>query len=413
MCWDNGSHSRLSPMSMGRNYRKLWAGNAASNFGDGISFVAIPLLATTLTNDPMAVAGLTAVYSAARLVAVLPIGVFVDRLDRRTLLWVANLIRSLLLAALALLIASGSGSVMALYVVYTLIGLLETAADNSALSILPSLVGSKDLDKANSQISATQLIADEFVGPPLGGLLFATAMALPIAVMGSAYAAAGLFFLAMKGNFQAARSRGPATSLRREVVVGASWLARHRLLRTLAVVSGLASIAYMMPFSILVLFATETLGLNSAEYGVLLAASAVGGLLGSMIVAPLRRKIGYAALTTGSLVLGSVSLLATFLTDSPFVAGLALALYILHAVLFNVSVSSVRQRLVPDALRGRVNSVLKLFGLAGLAIGAGLGGMFATVFGLAVPFLAGSLLFIVCALLSLQSFRGLSHSPAS
>jgi len=400
-------------MSMGRNYRKLWAGNAASNFGDGVSFVAIPLLATALTNDPIAVAGLTAVYSAARFVTVLPIGVFVDRLDRRTLLWVANLIRSLLLVALALLIAGGSGSVMALYVVYTLIGLLETAADNSALSILPSLVGGKELDKANSQISATQLIADEFVGPPLGGLLFATAMALPIAVMGSAYAAAGLFFLAMKGNFQATRPRGPSASLRREVVDGASWLARHRLLRSLAVVSGLASIAYMMPFSILVLFATETLGLNSAEYGVLLAASAIGGLLGSMIVASLRRKIGYAALTTGSLVLGSVSLFATFLTDSPLVAGLALAVYILHAVLFNVSVSSVRQRLVPDVLRGRVNSVLKLFGLAGLAIGAGLGGMFATVFGLAVPFLAGSLLFIVCALLSWQSFRGWTYSPAS
>src|SRR5664280_3433052 len=75
---------RVPDMSLGLNYRRLWAGNAASNLGDGISFVAIPLLAAALTSDPVLIAGLSMVNAAARLLVVLPIGVLVDRVNRTT-----------------------------------------------------------------------------------------------------------------------------------------------------------------------------------------------------------------------------------------------------------------------------------------------------------------------------------------
>ncbi|NJC21049.1 MFS family permease [Arthrobacter pigmenti] len=386
-------------MSLGREYRKLWAGNAASNFGDGVSFIAIPLLATALTADPLLIAGLSMVYSGARLLVVLPVGAFVDRLDRKRILWAGNLARGILLGVLALLVASGAESILALYIVFTLIGLLETATDNAALSILPSIVGTKDLDKANSQIAATQLIADEFVGPPIGGLMFAAAVALPVAVTGGAYAAAAIFFVGLTGTFRPACSGHPP-SLRREVKEGASWLVRHRLLRTLAIVTGLASIAYMMPFSILVLFARDNLGLDPAGYGVLLSVSALGGLAGSAIAVPLRRWVGYAATAAGSLVLGSLALIVIAWSNTSWIAGPALAAYILHAVLYSVCVASIRQRLVPEGLRGRVNAVSKLFALAGLAIGAGLGGILASTVGLEAPFVAGGILFAICTLIA-------------
>lgn len=400
-------------MSLGREYRKLWAGNAASNFGDGISFVAIPLLATELTSNPVLIAGLAMAYSAAKLMVVLPIGVLVDRLDRKTILWTANLSRGLLLMALAILIANGAGSIGMLYVVFSLIGILETAADNSSLSILPSIVDVENLDKANSQITATQLVADEFVGPPVGGLMFAAAVSLPIAITGSAYAAAALFFLGMSGTFRAKpRTKQPA-SLHRDVFEGGAWLVRHKLLRALALVTGLASIAYMMPFSILVLFAEDVLGLEPAGYGLLLSISALGGLFGSAIAPRLRRKLGYATLTTASLGLGSISLFVIYLTDIPWLVASLLATYILHAVIFGICVSSLRQRLVPDEIRGRVNAVTKLFGLTGLTIGSGLGGILATVGSLATPFLAGAVAFIVCALVAWPSIRTWENSNAS
>ncbi|HEY5472532.1 MAG TPA: MFS transporter [Candidatus Limnocylindrales bacterium] len=392
-------------MSLGLDYRKLWAGNAASNLGDGISFVAIPLLAAALTSDPVLIAGLSMVNAGARLLVVLPIGVLVDRVNRTTVLWAANLGRALVLATLALVVAKGAGSIAVLYGVFALIGVMESAADNSSLSILPAVVETEDLDKANSQISAAQLVADEFAGPPLGGLMFATAIALPFAAMGALYAAAAVLFLGLRVNVRPERLPGQTGSIGRDLLVGARWLKGNRLLFGLAVIGGLASAAYMIPFSILVLFSKEVLGLDAAGYGVLLSASAVGGLVGSIIAAPLRRRAGYARTVVGSLALGAMTLAAVSFTTVPWVAAICLAAYILHAVVWGICVNSLRQRLVPDHLRGRVNAVSKLLGLVGLTVGAGLGGVVAAAFGLGASFLAGGSIFAVCALVAWPLIR--------
>lgn len=98
-------------MSLGREHGRLWAGNAASNLGNGISYVAIPLLATALTTNPLLVAALSMVYSTAKFLVVLPVGAIVDRMDRKTIPWISNLGGSVLLAALAALVATGTESV--------------------------------------------------------------------------------------------------------------------------------------------------------------------------------------------------------------------------------------------------------------------------------------------------------------
>ena len=387
-------------MSLGIDYRKLWAGNAASNLGDGIGFVAIPLLAAALTSDPVLIAGLSMFNAGARLLAVLPIGVLVDRVDRRAVLWTANLGRALVMAILALAVANGAGSIAVLYVAFALIGVMESAADNSSLSVLPAVVKTEDLDTANSQISAAQLVADEFAGPPLGGLMFAATIAFPFAAMGALYAAAAVLFLGLRVTVRPERLPGQAGSIGRELLTGARWLKGDRLLFGLAVIGGFASVAYMLPFSILVLFSKEVLGLDAAGYGLLLSASAVGGLVGSIIAAPLRRRVGYARTVIGSLALGALTLAAVSCTSIPWVAAICLAAYILHAVVWGISVNSLRQRLVPDHLRGRVNAVAKLLGLVGLTLGAGLGGVVAAAFGLGASFLAGGSIFAVCALVA-------------
>jgi MFS family permease len=396
-------------MSLGREYRKLWAGNAAANFGDGVSFVAIPLLATAFTSAPALIAGLSLVYSVVRLLVVLPVGVYVDRLDRRSILWAANAVRGLVLIVLAGIVATGNGSLSALYVAFAVIGILETAADNAALSILPTVVSPEQLDTANGQISAAQLIADEFVGPPMGGLLFAAAIALPVAVTGGLYAVAALFFLGLRRTDRTFVGASARRSLFREAVAGGAWLRGHRLLAGLAIVGGLASVAYMMPFSILVLYSQKTLGLDSFGYGILLATSAVGGLIGSFAAAPLRARVGYTATITGSLALGAVTLAGMSLTDIPWIAALLLAAYILHAVVWGIGVNSLRQRLVPETLRGRVNAFSKLLGLIGLAVGAGVGGLLASTFGLAAPFVAGGAVFAVCAVTVWPLLRNWEH----
>ena len=392
-------------MSIGGGFRQLWAGNAAGNLSDGLIFVAIPLLATSLTTDAILIAGLAAMYSVVRLLVVVPVGVYVDRFDRRTILWLTNLSRASLLIMMAVLFAIGFGSVPLLYVVLAGVGILETAADNAALSIVPSVVPANKLDQANSRISAAQLLADEFAGPPLGGLLFALGVAVPVLAAGSLYAAAGLFFLALPRRGVVNALPSSRRSVFCEAADGARWLRGHRLLRGLAVVGGLASVAYMMPFSVLVLFAQQSLGLGPAGYGLILAVSALGGLIGSIIAAPLRSRVGYGWTIVGGLCLGAGSMFALAFVRIPWVVAALLAAYILHSVVWGICVSSLRQRLVPEHLRGRVNASSKVLGLIGLTMGAALGGVLASSLSLSVPFVASGALFICCGAIVWWLFR--------
>jgi predicted MFS family arabinose efflux permease len=379
----------------GGGFRWLLAGNASANLADGVTFVAIPLIATTLTTDPTLIAGLSLAYSLVRMLLVVPIGVLVDRIDHRTLLWTANLVRGGLLIGLAVIFAAGLGSLPLLYLMFAAIGVLETAADNAGLAVVPAMVRPDDLDRANGRIATTQLVADEFVGPPLGGFLFGLALAAPVAVTGGLYAAAGMIFLALP---RRVLPPGPATGATRnrfwrDAFEGLQWLRGHRRLLALAITNGLACIAYLAAFSVLVLYAGQVLRLDPTGYGILLAVSAVGGLIGSFVAAPLRQRFGYRRVLVGSLILGSVTMIGLAFTDNAFVAAGLLAAYILHATIWNVCGVALRQRLVPEAMRGRNNSLFKLSGLIGLVIGAAIAGPLADGLSLAAPFAVAGVIF--------------------
>ncbi|MHA6750804.1 MFS transporter [Rothia kristinae] len=388
-------------MSLGRGFSILWAANGLSNLADGIAFVSMPLLASSMTDDPRLVAGLATMYAVIRLLVALPIGVWVDRFDRRTLIVTANLLRGIALLGLALTIHLGVSSLVALYATMAVVGTLESMADNAAVAILPSLVGRERLDTANGRIAAVQLIVDEFVGPPFGGFLFALAAAAPVFTMGGLWAGAGLIALALpiRRSRPSDESVVARPSIYAEAREGIIWLARHRVVGNLALIGALASVGYMLPFSILVLFARDKLGLDGTGYGLLLAFSALGGLLGSFLAPRLRERIGYRWTIVASLTLGAATLVGLAFTANPVVAGVLLALYILHAVVWNICSLSLRQRLVPDDLLGRVGGAARVLSLSGLAVGSALGGILGAV-DLAIPVVVGGAVFVACCLIA-------------
>lgn len=169
-----------SMMSLGRRFHVLLGASGLSNLSDGLAFVTMPLLAASMTDDPLWIAGLATMYALTRLLVVLPIGVYVDQLDRRSLMVSANLLRGLALVLLAASIQFGAASLLALYTVMAVVATLESLADGAAVAMLPGVVPKPALDRANSRIASVQLISDEFIGPPLGGLLFTVAAVLPV-----------------------------------------------------------------------------------------------------------------------------------------------------------------------------------------------------------------------------------------
>ncbi len=390
--------------ALGPQYRKLLAGSAVSNLGDGVSFVAVPLLAATLTQRPELVAGLSFAYTLPRLLVTFFSGVAADRLDRRRLMVAVNAVRGSLLGGLAVLVALGLASIWLLYGIFVVLGLFETLADVSAFTVLPMVVEPDRLDRANGQLAGAQTICDEIAGPPLGGLLFGVAAALPLLLDASSFVLAATFFLWMKGDFHPRLDHDkPAqpAGVVEEIVVGMRYLGGHRTLLSLAVMSLITNFAYMLPFSVLVLYATRTLGLSSAGYGLVLTISAAGSLAGSAAAPAIRRLLGVRVTVRGTLLLGAAAYLVLALTRSVVLVTVLLAAYFLYTSVWTITVTSVRQSLIPRQLLGRVSGVTRSFSLLGLLLGSVAGGLVAGGFGLRAPFWCAAALLALSALLPL------------
>jgi MFS family permease len=209
----------------GGGFHALWLATASSNLGDGVALVAAPLLAATLTADPAAIAGLTFAQRVPWLLFPLLGGVLADRLDRRRLMVGVACARAALVGALAAALLTGHASLPLLYAVFFLLSSGETLFDTAATTILPALVPREELPRANARLSAALTVTNQFVGPPLGGALFAIAVALPFLAGAGGLAAAALLLLTLRGTFRApAEARMAGAGLLTETLAGFRWL---------------------------------------------------------------------------------------------------------------------------------------------------------------------------------------------
>jgi len=274
-----------------------------------------------------------------------------------------------------------------LYAAFFVLGAATVPFSAASTSILPSVVTREGLAGANGRLFGAQVVAGQMVGPPLGGLLFASSTSLPFLVDAGSFVAASALVLAMDGTFRATGlQEAPRTTLRAEISEGFAWLWGHRLLRTLAMALGVMNLTSAATIAVLVLFAGGRLGLGSVGYGLLLSSLAVGGVLGALCAGRVVGWLGAGTTMRGGLLVEASTSAVIALSHNAYVVGTMLALFGFHAIVWNVVTISLRQELVPDGLLGRVNSSYRLLGMGGAAVGALLGGLLAKGFGLTAPF---------------------------
>jgi MFS family permease len=375
-------------MSLGRNFHKALVASGFANLADGVFQVALPLLAVQLTRSPVLIAG---VAVAARLPWLLaPVaGALADRLDRRETMIRANLVRTVLLGGLALAVAADVATLVMLYAVALLLGIAETLFDTSAQSLLPAIVKRDDLTRANSRLFAVELVANTFVGPPLGGLLAAAGLAIALGTPAVAYLAGAGCLALIAGGFRAAGARpAGSTRLRDDVVEGLGYVWRHPVLRPLAIMLGIQNMALAATFAVFVLFAVDPgpMGLSEAGFGILFAGLGVGSLIGTWVAVPAERRLGRARTLAVSVVLGAATQAVPALTARPVPVAASLVVSGLSMVLWNVVTVSLRQRITPDRLLGRMNASYRLVGWGTMPIGALIGGFLAETLGLRATF---------------------------
>jgi MFS family permease len=420
---------------LGADFARLWTASAVSNIGDGVAMVAGPLLVASLTRDPAAVAGAAFAQQLPWLLFALVSGAWADRLDRRRLVVTVNLVRAASLLVLTAAVATGAASLPLVYAVFFVMGTAETLADTASASFVPAIVPAEHLPTANSLLTATFTVLNQFAAKPLGAALFVLSAALPFGVNAASFLASAALVAGIRtlggpaagrpsasppaasprvpppaapppgppsGEVPAASIAAPAAaspsppgatarrSLRADIAEGVQWLRRHRLLRTLAVTMAFGNLVFCAAFAVFVLYCAERLGLSGVGYGVLLTAFAVGGLAGTLTAPALLRTAGATTLLRAGL-LTEVALHAMLAsTTVPLVAGVMIVVFGVHTVVWGVVSTTIRQRAVPSALFGRVTSVYALVDVSGAALGSLLGGLIAQAYGIVFTFWAAA-----------------------
>ena len=434
---------------LGRDFRLLLGAGTISNVGDGVDSTALPLLAAALTRDPALFAGVAVASRVPWLLFALQAGALADRLDRRRLMVLTNLVRAALLTLLGVAVLGDVATIWLLYGVAFGLGCAEVLFDTSAQALLPRVVRREQLERANGMQMGMELVANNFVGPPLGGLLFSVAAALPLLLDAGTFAvSAGLLALVSvqvgraavrpgqaspadagptaepaseptgtgspdpgpptDGTLTAGRAGpdagasdagasdpGASGRIRDEVREGLEWLRGNRLLWTLAVLLGLMNGTAMLGQAVFALYALEVLGITELQFGFLLTAAALGSVGGSLLASRLVRRVGRGVALWATLLAAVVVPAVQGLTSSALVVAATAVVFGFSAVVWNVITVSLRQAVIPDHLLGRVNAVYRFLGWGSMPLGAALGGLVARYAGLRAPFLLAAAIMAV------------------
>ncbi len=400
--------------ALGPRFQRLLLSSGLANLADGIGVVAWPWLASLITRDPLAIALVGMAQKLPWFLFALPSGVITDRFDRRKLVIAMDLLRFVTLAALSAamlvpgLLPEAPVQDFPRDLLYGLllfsalvVGFAEVLRDNSAVTLLPSIVPHERLETANGRMGSVETVMNMMIGPPLAGLLIGLALPLAFGLYGLAFAFAGLLILSIPGTFRTERPE-PRHWVA-EIREGAAYLFARPLLRDLALGLGVLNAIDIMLLTAQVLYAQEVMGLNSAEYGLLLTGLAAGGLLGGLLGERIIRRFGASACLRATIAGCVLWALVVLLVPVPSLVWAVLALSSLTGMVWNIITVSLRQRMIPPHLLGRVNSVYRFFGLGTMPLGVLIAGLSVTLAehvmpraqALGMPFILGAILSVL------------------
>ncbi|MDR0482976.1 MAG: MFS transporter [Cellulomonadaceae bacterium] len=419
--------------SLGPAFTRLWTASALSNLADGVLKIAIPLVAVQFTTSPMLLGWLVTCLSLPWLLFSLPIGAITDRVDRKQAMLIANTARGVVAALVAVVLATGNGSIGMLMVAAFFLGIAEVLYDTTAQSIVPQVVGRDHLERANARIQGVEIVANQFVGPPLGGLVVGVAVAFAAGIPAALWAVAVATLATMPGRYKARRAsisdddgvaeaaRGdagvslanrnesldsPADQPRQrpgiwaDVVEGLKYLFTHKVLRALALMTGLSNLAAVAAGAVFVLFAVgpdSAMHLTGEQFGLLNTTTALGAVTGALVAGRLTTFMGRARSLAVSMFTFACFVGIPALTTNPFIIGAVWAVSGIGLMQWNIIAVSLRQTVTPPHMLGRVNSTYRLLAWGTMPIGAALGGALGQAWGLRAVFIAGAVVTAISA----------------
>jgi len=367
------------------DFRQLWMGDTVSVFGNQFVLFAMPLMAVQLLHaDAFEMGILAALESAAFLLVSLPAGAWVDRSRKKIVIVLGDLLRAVLLLTLPLAWLLSSLTLPHLYLVAALVGVITVLFDVANQSYLPELVDGDQIADGNGKLQATQQTAAA-VGPSAASALVSwIGSPLTIVVTSVCMALSSLFVSRIHHREEAAgpQVRRPMAA---EIREGLRFVLGHPLLRRIVACTGTANLASSAIFALFVLYTLRTLDLSEITLGIVMSASAVGGIIGAITASRVQRRVGEGRAIPLAAVLSGAALLSIPLASTlPAVPTLVIGGFLISwaVVIYNITQVSFRQRLCPKPLLGRMNASVRFLVWGPMPVGAFLGGTIGNFLGI-------------------------------
>jgi MFS family permease len=403
---------------------KLWAASTTSALGSGLVTVAAPLYVAARTSNPLMISSITVVIWIPWLLFTLPGGVLVDRVDRRRLMIALDRSRFVVMAGLGVLILVGHAGLWVLFTALFLIESGEVLFRSASSAMIPAVVPHQLLERANGWLMGGAVTTQQMIAGPLGGFLFVVAASIPFLANAGTYAVSAVLTALIPGTYRAvtrqhtvgvaedaetAQPRGLA-SIRADLAESFRFLMGQRILRTMAILIGVLNVTLTAALAVLVLLAKQRLHLGSVGYGLLFTALAVGGVLGSSLGDRLVKRVTATWTIRVGLIIEALTHLVLAASSNPYLVGFAMFAFGIHAALWTMVGSSLRQRLTPPDMMGRSASLNLFIAFGGNAIGAVLGGVLAKRFGITAPYWVA---FVVAAIVAASTWHVFSRAEVA
>ena len=392
--------------SLGKDFSRIWSASLITNLVDGVLKLSAPLLAVSLTEDPILIGLLSALGLLPWLFFAIPIGALVDRIDKRRALVLGNFGRSALALFVAFSVSQVFINIWILLGCVFLFGICEVLVDTTAQSVLPQILDKSNFERGNSRLQISEVIVAQFAGSPLSGFLYAIAIALPFyfSTTGFFIAALLLAFFPFHKDVNPVHEDDEGKErlgLIGDIKFALNYLYEDKRILSIVVITTSIGFFYSLSNAIAPLFILKELDVAPSYFGVVLAIQGIGALAGSVMAPVASKKLGRGRALALNLFLASIMIVFTGLAPNAYVF-VAISVVIGFTIsVWNILLMSLYQSLIPAHLYGRIHGARRTIVWGLMPIGSLFGGVIARG-GLRLPFLIGG---AVATLISILAYR--------